>query len=77
VAPGGMIVLTELDVALFRAGRMAEKHLVSVEELERHLDGFRITRSGTRMVRRRHGYEELLMPAAHVVATRRTDLRTL
>jgi trans-aconitate methyltransferase len=76
VAPGGMIVLTELDLALFRAKRMAEKHLVSVEELERYLDGFRITRSGTRMVRRRHGYEDLLMPAAHVVATRRTDLRT-
>jgi hypothetical protein len=29
-----------------------------------------------RMVRRRHGDEALLMPAAHVVATRRTDLRT-
>jgi hypothetical protein len=28
------------------------------------------------MVRRRHGYEDLLMPAAHVEAKRRTDLRT-
>jgi hypothetical protein len=76
VAPGGTIVISELDIALDRAGRMAEKHLVSVDELERYLDGFRITRSATRLVSRPHGFEEVVVPVAHVVATRRTDLRT-
>lgn len=77
VAPGGTIVISELDIALHRSGRMAERHLVSVEELERYLDGFRIQRAATRMVLRPHGYEALAMPVAYVVATRRTDLRTL
>ena len=56
---------------------MAEKHLVSREELERHLDGFRVHRSVTRSARHRHGYDERFLPVASVVATRRTDLRTL
>jgi SAM-dependent methyltransferase len=77
VAPGGTIVISELDVALHHAGRVAERYLVSVEELERYLDGFRIRSAGTRMVLRPHGYEAMAMPVAHVVATRRTDLRTL
>ena len=42
VAPGGSILVSEFDVALAREGRMAEKHLVSTEEVERHLDGFRV-----------------------------------
>ena len=69
VAPGGTILVTDLDVSLGREGWMAEKHLVSREELERHLDGFRILRSATRVARRPHGYEELVLPVAHVVAT--------
>jgi len=77
VAPGGTIVISELDISLHRSGRMAERYLVSVSELERYLDGFRMTRTATRMARRRHGYEELQMPVALVVASRRTDLRTL
>ena len=77
VAPGGTILVSDLDVSLGREGWMAEKHLVSREELERHLDGFRILRSTTRVARRPHGYEELVLPVAHVVARRRTDLRTL
>jgi SAM-dependent methyltransferase len=76
VAPGGAILVTELDVALARDGRMAEKHLVSTEEIERHLDGFRVERSRTRLARRPHGYEEIVLPVATVVATRRTDLRS-
>lgn len=76
VAPGGTILLTELDISLRREG-MPEKYLVSVDELERYLGGFRIERSGVRMVRHRHGYEERRLPAANVIATRRTDLRTL
>jgi SAM-dependent methyltransferase len=77
VAPGGTIVISELDVALHHAGRMAERYLVSLDELERYLDGFRIRSASTSMVMRPHGYEGLAMPVAHVVATRRTDLRTL
>jgi 2-polyprenyl-3-methyl-5-hydroxy-6-metoxy-1,4-benzoquinol methylase len=77
VAPGGTIVVSELDISLHRAGRMAEKLLVSVDELERYLDGFRIVRSGTRLVGHRHGFEEIVMPVAFAVAMRRTDLRTL
>ncbi|HKZ92134.1 MAG TPA: class I SAM-dependent methyltransferase [Candidatus Limnocylindrales bacterium] len=77
VAPGGLILLTELDISLGSEGWMAEKHLVSREELERHLDGFRVNRSVTRVARHRHGYEERFLPVASVVATRRTDLRTL
>lgn len=77
VAPGGTILISELDIALHHAGRMAERHLVSVEELERYLDGFRIRSAGTRLMLRPHGYETLDMPVAHVVATRRTDLRSL
>jgi SAM-dependent methyltransferase len=77
VAPGGRIVITDLDISLGSEGWMAQKHLVSRDELERHLDGFRILHCSTRMASRRHGYEELVLPVAHVVATRRTDLRTL
>jgi SAM-dependent methyltransferase len=76
VAAGGTILLTELDVSLRREG-VPEKYLVSLEELERHLDGFRVERSSVRMARHRHGYEERRMPTATVIATRRTDLRTL
>lgn len=76
VAPGGTIVICELDVALHDAGRVAERYLVTVEELERYLDGFRIRSAGTRVVLRPHGFEALAMPVTHVVAMRRTDLRT-
>lgn len=75
VAPGGTILLTEFDASLHRDGSMPEKYLVSVEELERHLSGFRLEEAGVRRVRHRHGYEERVLPAAHVIATRRTDLR--
>ncbi len=77
VALGGTLLLTDLDTSLRREGWMAEKYLVSLEELERHLAGFRIDRSSVSMVRHRHGYEERLLPVATVIATRRTDLRTL
>ena len=75
VAPGGTILLTEFDASLRRDGWMAEKYLVSVEELERHLSGFRVDQSGVKRARHRHGYEERVLPVANVVATRRTDLR--
>jgi SAM-dependent methyltransferase len=77
VAPGGFFVVSDLDVSLGAEGWMAEKYLVSRDELERHLDGFRILRSTTRLASRRHGYQDLRLPVAHVVACRRTDLRTL
>ena len=76
VAPEGAILVSEFDVALAREGRMAEKHLVSTEEVERHLDGFRVNRSRTRLARRPHGYDEIVVPVATVVATRRSDLRS-
>ncbi len=76
VAPGGTILLTDFDSSLRREGWMAEKYLVSVEELERHLSGFRVDQAGVRRARHRHGYEERVLPVASVVATRRTDLRT-
>lgn len=75
VAPGGTILLTDFDTSLRREGWMAEKYLVSTEELERHLSGFRIDRSAVRRTRHRHGYEERVLPVANVIATRRTDLR--
>jgi 2-polyprenyl-3-methyl-5-hydroxy-6-metoxy-1,4-benzoquinol methylase len=75
VAPGGTILLTEFDISLRRQGWMAEKYLVSVEELERHLSGFRVDRASVRNARHRHGYEERVLPVANVVATRRVDLR--
>jgi trans-aconitate methyltransferase len=70
VAPGGSLLVTEFDISLARQGWMAEKYLVSIEELERHLYGFRIDHSGVRMARHRHGYEERVLPAARVIATR-------
>ena len=76
VAPGGTILITEFDASLRRYGSMPEKYLVSVEELERHLGGFRIDQAGVRRARHRHGYEERVLPVASVVATRRTDLRS-
>ena len=76
VAPGGTILLTEFDISLHLQGWMAEKYLVSTEELERHLAGFRVERSAVRMARHRHGYEERVLPVANVIATRRTDLRS-
>jgi SAM-dependent methyltransferase len=77
VAPGGAILVRELDTAMSREGRMAERYLVSREEIERHLDGFRIARSRTRLASRPHGFEEIVVPVATVVATRRSDLRSL
>ena len=77
VLPGGTILLSEFDASLRAEGWMAEKYLVSSEELERHLDGFRINRSTVRLARHRHGYDERVLPVATVVATRRTDLRRL
>jgi trans-aconitate methyltransferase len=76
VAPGGTIMLTDFDISLRREGWMAEKYLVSTDELERHLSGFRVDRSTVRIARHRHGYEERVLPVASVIATRRTDLRT-
>jgi SAM-dependent methyltransferase len=76
VAPGGTILLTEFDASLRRDGSLPEKYLVSVDELERHLGGFRIDHAGVRRARHRHGYEERVLPVANVVATRRTDLRS-
>jgi 2-polyprenyl-3-methyl-5-hydroxy-6-metoxy-1,4-benzoquinol methylase len=76
VAPGGTILLTDFDKSLRRDGWMAEKYLVSVEELERHLTGFRVDSAGVRKARHHHGYEERVLPVANVIATRRTDLRT-
>jgi SAM-dependent methyltransferase len=75
VAPGGTILITEFDASLRRDGWMAEKYLVSVEELERHLGGFRVDHAGVRRARHRHGYEERVLPVANVIATRRVDLR--
>jgi hypothetical protein len=75
VASSGTILLTDFDSSLRREGWMAEKYLVSVEELERHLGGFRVERAGVRRARHRHGYEERILPVANVVATRRLDLR--
>ncbi len=77
VAPGGTIVISEFDISLAKEGWMAQKYLVSRDELERHIDGFRINRSAVRVSRVKHGYDELVMPVAIVVATRRTDLRHL
>jgi 2-polyprenyl-3-methyl-5-hydroxy-6-metoxy-1,4-benzoquinol methylase len=77
VAPGGTILISEFDISLRKEGWMAEKYLVSAEELERHLEGFRVNRSTVRISRHRHGYEERVLPVATVVATRRTDLRSL
>ena len=74
VAPGGTILLTEFDASLRRDGWMAEKYLVSVEELERHLSDFRVQQAGVRRARHHHGYEERVLPVANVVATRRADL---
>ncbi len=76
VAPGGTILITEFDASLRRDGWMAEKYLVSVDELERHLGGFRVEQAGVRRARHRHGYEERVLPVANVIATRRADLRT-
>ena len=75
VAPGGTILLTEFDASMRRGGWMAEKYLVSVEELERHLSGFRVEQAGVKKARHHHGYEERVLPVANVIATRRTDLR--
>jgi 2-polyprenyl-3-methyl-5-hydroxy-6-metoxy-1,4-benzoquinol methylase len=77
VAPGGTILLTDFDISLRKEGWMAEKYLVSTDELERYLDGFRIHRSAVRMARHRHGFEERVLPVANIIATRRTDLRTI
>ena len=76
VAPGGTVLLADFDISLRKEGWMAEKYLVSTDELERHLAGFRVNRSAVRTARHRHGYEERILPVANVVATRRTDLRS-
>jgi 2-polyprenyl-3-methyl-5-hydroxy-6-metoxy-1,4-benzoquinol methylase len=77
VAPGGTIIVSEFDISLRKEGWMAEKYLVSREELERHIDGFRISRSAVRASRVKHGYDERVLPVITVIATRRTDLRGL
>jgi 2-polyprenyl-3-methyl-5-hydroxy-6-metoxy-1,4-benzoquinol methylase len=76
VAPGGTIIISEFDMSLRHEGWMAEKYLVSIEELERHLDGFRVNRSVVRICRHPNGHDQRVLPVATIVATRRTDLRT-
>lgn len=75
VAPGGTILISEFDASLAREGWMAEKYLVSLAELERYVDGFRVNRSSVLVTRHAHGHEERVLPVATLVATRRTDLR--
>jgi SAM-dependent methyltransferase len=77
VAQGGTIVLSDLDGSLGREEWMTERFLVTTEELRRAVDGFRIERSAVRLTSVRHGYDQRVLPVALVVATRRTDLRTL
>jgi SAM-dependent methyltransferase len=77
VAPGGTILISEFDISLRKEGWMAEKYLVSGEEIERHLIGFRVNRSVVRMRRHKHGYDERVLPVVTIAATRRTDLRRL
>ena len=77
VAPGGTILISEFDVSLAREGWMEQKYLVSCDEIERYLSGFRITRSSVQLSRHMYGYDERVLPVATVVATRRTDLRSL
>ena len=77
VAPGGMIIIKDLDISLGRDGWMSERYLVGTNELERIFDGFRIVRSAVRLGRHRIGTDERVLPIATFVATRRTDLRTI
>lgn len=77
VAPGGTIVIRELDTSLGHEGWMAQKHLVSIGELERAVDGFRVSRAAVRLCRHMHGHDERVLPVATLVATRRRDLRTI
>ena len=77
VAPGGTLLISEFDISLAREGWMEQKYLVSTEEIERYLSGFRITRSSVQLSRHMYGYDERVLPVATVVATRRTDLRSL
>ena len=77
VAPGGTIIIRELDISLGRDGWMSERYLVSTDELERVFDGFRIDRKAVRITRHAIGTDERVLPVATFVATRRTDLRSL
>jgi trans-aconitate methyltransferase len=77
VAPGGMVIIRELDISLGRDGWMSERYLVSTDELERVFDGFRIDRKAVRISRHTVGTDERVLPVATFVATRRTDLRSL
>ena len=77
VAPGGMVIIRELDISLGGDGWMSERYLVSTDELERVFDGFRIDRKAVRISRHTIGTTERVLPVATFVATRRTDLRSL
>ena len=60
------VLQSAVGLSLRKEGWMAEKYLVSSEELERHLDGFRINRSSVRMSRHKHGYDERILPVAEM-----------
>ena len=78
VAPGGSILVSELDVSLGTGGPDGgEAPRLHARSWSATSTASASTARRTRLARRRHGYEEIVAARGHVVATRRTDLRTL
>lgn len=70
VAKGGTIVVVEFDQSLADEGWMAERDLVTVDEVVGLLDGLEIIEAGVENAPHTHGARTAELPVVVVVATR-------
>ena len=72
VAEGGTILITEFDESMGDSGWLKAADLVSLDELNGHLDGFDILESEVRVSDHAHGHNEQQIPVAIVVDRRQS-----
>lgn len=70
VAPGGTLLIVEFDQSLADEGWMAERDLVTVDELVTLLEGLEVVEAHVENATHTHGEETSELPVVLVVATR-------
>ena len=70
VAPGGTLLIAEFDRSLADEGWMAERDLVTADELVEHLPDLTIVEAGVANTAHTHGHETAELPVVVVIARR-------
>jgi cyclopropane fatty-acyl-phospholipid synthase-like methyltransferase len=68
VAPGGVALIAEFEIALADAGWMTEDNLVSLDEITEMFPGFDLERAEVKVTAHSHGADHKELPIAIVVA---------